>query len=115
MSGYDEQAVEYAEVDADLTDEQAREQAISLFPSEDAPTEVVIVGPCPRCRHTTRFVDPLDRLRAVTEVADVMTQPRQRVITVLCHCRSSHADPNDPQAAHEGCGAAYKLAVGWGG
>lgn len=104
-----EEAVRYEEINMELTGEQVREQSATLFPSEMQAREIVVVGPCPRCRHVTRYVDPLDHLRSRPHLA-----VHSRRITVLCRCGQGHPDPLRPDSTHSSCGAAYSLEISWG-
>lgn len=102
----------YDEVGVELTDAQAAALVVRLFPSEEEPHEIVVTGTCPRCNHSFRFVDPLDRLRSAAPMrADA---PGERPIVVLCRCGERHPDPADDKVLRTNCGASFALAVRWG-
>lgn len=93
----------------------------SLLPSADAPTELLIVGPCPQCSDQMAFRHPLFVIKGIEE----MTQERAkwmweevkrqaggerealREITVYCRCEVVH------EQGKEGCGAYWKLEAAW--
>ncbi|MEV0279816.1 hypothetical protein AB0I22_25965 [Streptomyces sp. NPDC050610] len=94
---------------------------VRLLPDERDPEEILIEGPCVRCRHEASFREPIvsyrdanwaplrDRLfdRVLRAAAAGLTK---RAVTVYCRCRGHH--PGAPNG--EGCGAYWTLNVEWG-
>ncbi|WP_020673116.1 hypothetical protein [Amycolatopsis nigrescens] len=101
----------------------AKEAEVRILPDEQDPEEIIIEGPCVRCRHAAAFREPIvsyrdanwapirDRLfDKAMRAAAATGGPSKREVTVYCCCRSHH--PGAPRG--EGCGAYWTLNVEWG-
>jgi hypothetical protein len=98
---------------------------VELHPNEDEPVAIIVSGPCPRCGHSTAFVEPVvlysslqrdgvnpEANRVLTEALQRASQAvRERNVEIICACGFGHAGaPQD----RKGCGASWVLHVAWG-
>jgi hypothetical protein len=110
--------VSYEESSSEDWNSRAAQTArVTLRPSERAPDEIEVSGPCPRCGHETMYIEPLVLVSGSAPGADadlaeiakaVVREQRKRDVTVLCDCGLAHAPDQ------RGCGAAWSLHVEWG-
>ncbi|HEX5407111.1 MAG TPA: hypothetical protein VFX16_32950 [Pseudonocardiaceae bacterium] len=97
---------------------------VRILPDERDPEEIVIEGPCPRCRHDMAYREPVVSYRDVNwapirdllfdkVMRELAAAERKRDVTVFCRCGQYH--PDSPRGEEwRGCGAFWKLTVEWG-
>ena len=99
--------------------------AVQMYPEGDTPLAVDFSGTCPRCHHS--LASERRWLIAVAGAASLDDQQRQAIIAELrdldidlskgdetfdltCSCTVDH--PKHPDGK-KGCGATYRVRVGW--
>ena len=96
-----------------------------MLPNRDAPTEIELIGECPRCGHGTRWTAALRgvvgqtpqapaqaaaQATAVREQQQLHARAKLERVTAQCACGFAH--PNQPKG-EVGCGAPFSVAVSW--
>lgn len=99
--------------------------AARVLPNRAAPTEIELIGDCPRCGHATRWTAALRGVlgqtpQAPAEAAARTTKFREQQqldartelerVTAQCGCGFAH--PNQPKG-EVGCGAPFSVVVSW--
>jgi hypothetical protein len=121
----DDTSIPYREESDPVWNEEAvRTSAVEVLPDEKRPVRIVITGPCPRCHHDSRHVEPVIIVRGVDDaLPDDASREIQAAldragvsvrdcdVEVLCACGVAH--PGTPEG-ESGCGGSWSLTVSWG-
>jgi len=93
----------YDEVTGQELGELAAREFSYRFEPADEPDDVVLTGPCPRCRGEMTYEWPLMVVRRTVAAAS----PEELEVPVICRCTRNHAGAD----GEPGCGAYWNLRV----
>lgn len=101
-SSVPQECLPYRETTSDQLGGLAAKEMSYTFVPETDPEDVVVAGPCPRCRGSMTYKWPLVVVRQLTAETS-----RELQITVWCECPLPHPGAGDKR----GCGAYWNLLV----